>query len=132
VPSFSDENNAPVVKKEISNQTTKVGESLSIQLTEHFSDPENVQLTFTATKGEIVGYSLKLTLEEGNHIVGVTASDGENSTTISFSVTVTPTVESPLDTYYQDAMGKEGKALKDALHEIIADHTQLSYAQVWE
>ena len=29
-------------------------------------------------------------------------------------------------------MGKEGKALKDALHEIIDDHTQLSYAQVWE
>ena len=29
-------------------------------------------------------------------------------------------------------MGKEGQALKNALHEIIDDHTQLSYAQAWE
>ena len=28
-------------------------------------------------------------------------------------------------TYYKDAMGKEGQALKNALHEIIDDHTQL-------
>ena len=40
--------------------------------------------------------------------------------------------ESPTDDYYKDAIGKEGQALKNALHEIIDDHTQLSYDQVWE
>ena len=88
VPSFSDENKAPVVKKAIPNQTVEVGESLSIQLTDHFSDPENDKLTFTATKGTLDGASLNLALEEGSHLVGVTASDGEKSITINFSVTV--------------------------------------------
>lgn len=47
-----------------------------------------------------------------------------------------PTTASPLrvldDTYYQDALGKSGTALKSALHEIISDQTKLSYSQVWE
>ena len=51
VPSFPGENNAPIVKKAIPNQTVKDGESISILLTDHFSDPENDELTFTATKG---------------------------------------------------------------------------------
>ncbi|MEU4507243.1 endonuclease [Streptomyces sp. NPDC024089] len=47
-----------------------------------------------------------------------------------------PTTASPLrvldDTYYQDALGKSGTALKSALHEIVSDQTKLSYSQVWE
>ena len=34
--------------------------------------------------------------------------------------------------YYDSATGKTGRALKDALHEIIDDHTKISYANVWE
>ena len=40
--------------------------------------------------------------------------------------------EIPADGYYKDAIGKEGQALKAALHEIISDHKQLSYAEVWD
>lgn len=36
------------------------------------------------------------------------------------------------DTYYQDALGKTGPELKDALHTIISDQTKLSYSGVWE
>ncbi|UYQ62840.1 endonuclease I family protein [Streptomyces peucetius] len=36
------------------------------------------------------------------------------------------------DTYYQDALGKSGPALKDALHTIISDQSKLSYSQVWD
>ncbi|MER6615511.1 endonuclease I family protein [Streptomyces xantholiticus] len=36
------------------------------------------------------------------------------------------------DTYYQDALGKTGPALKDALHTIISDQSKLSYSQVWD
>ncbi|MFE7759454.1 endonuclease I family protein [Streptomyces sp. NPDC057429] len=36
------------------------------------------------------------------------------------------------DTYYQNALGKTGTALKSSLHTIISDQTKLSYSQVWE
>jgi endonuclease I len=35
------------------------------------------------------------------------------------------------DTYYADAIGKEGEALRDALHTIISDQTKISYSAVW-
>ncbi|WP_432120180.1 endonuclease I family protein [Streptomyces sp. bgisy032] len=34
--------------------------------------------------------------------------------------------------YYEDAVGKSGDSLKDALHTIISDQTKLSYSAVWE
>ncbi|GGZ17546.1 endonuclease I family protein [Streptomyces poonensis] len=36
------------------------------------------------------------------------------------------------DTYYADATGKTGTALKDSLHEIISDQKKISYSAVWE
>jgi endonuclease I len=36
------------------------------------------------------------------------------------------------DSYYDPARGKTGAALKTALHNIIDDHTELSYSAVWE
>ncbi|WP_330177269.1 endonuclease [Streptomyces sp. NBC_01498] len=36
------------------------------------------------------------------------------------------------DTYYQNALGKTGPALKSALHTIIRNQTKLSYTAVWE
>ncbi|WP_186667803.1 endonuclease [Sporosarcina sp. BP05] len=131
VPSLPDGNNAPIVQKAIPNQTVKTGESISLVLTDYFSDPENDELTFMSTLGKIEGNSLTLTLSEGSHIVGVTASDGNKSVTTSFTVKVTADVESPTDVYYKDAIGKNGQALKNALHEIIDGHTELSYDQVW-
>jgi endonuclease I len=35
------------------------------------------------------------------------------------------------DTYYADAIGKSGTALKDSLHTIISDQTTISYSAVW-
>ncbi|MDF2068171.1 endonuclease [Bacillus sp. Cr_A10] len=131
VPSFPNENKAPIVKKTIPNTTIKAGESLSVELTDHFADPDNDPLSYTATKGTIEGTTLKLSLEEGSHIIGVTATDGEKNVTTSFTVIVTK-VTSPTDDYYKDALGKEGQTLKLALHEIIDGHTELSYDQVWE
>ncbi|WP_299536083.1 endonuclease I family protein [uncultured Streptomyces sp.] len=36
------------------------------------------------------------------------------------------------DTYYEDALGLSGTALKDALHTIISVQTKISYSAVWE
>ncbi|MGG0669633.1 endonuclease [Lederbergia citrisecunda] len=126
-------NNAPTVLKPIPNQEVKAGESISIVLSEHFSDPDGDKLTFSATKGtvDLLTNVLTLNLEEGSHIVGVTARDGDKSVTTSFSVIVT-NEEVPADSYYKNAIGKEGQELKAALHDIISDHRQLSYAEVWE
>ncbi|WP_391120119.1 endonuclease [Psychrobacillus sp. L3] len=130
VPSFPGDNQAPVIKKSIPNQSVKAGDSISILLTDYFADPENKVLTFSSTLGTIEGSTLKLTLNEGSYIVGVTASDGEKTVTASFSVLVT-SASSPTDAYYKNAFGKEGQALKDALHEIIDGHIQLSYDEAW-
>lgn len=134
VPSLPNENKAPIVKTTIPNSTAETGETLTFLLSDHFSDPDKDELTFTSTKGTIEGATLTLKLEVGSHIVGVTATDGEKTTTTSFTVTFKADSgeESPLDTYYKDAIGKNEQALKTALHEIIDDHTQLSYAQAWE
>jgi endonuclease I len=42
--------------------------------------------------------------------------------------------ESPpeLDKYYKQAVGKNGQELKRILHDIIDDHTELSYSAIWE
>jgi len=40
---------------------------------------------------------------------------------------------SPYDsTYYSSAIGKTGSSLKSSLHNIIDDHTELSYSGVWD
>lgn len=131
VPPFSPENNAPIITNPITNKTVTVGETVTVALNNHFADPDGDELSFTSTKGTVTGSTLSLTLEEGSHIVGVTATDGEKVVTASFTVTVNAEAV-PGDDYYKNAYGKEGQALKDALHEIISDHTQLSYDQVWE
>ncbi|MGA3600539.1 endonuclease [Lysinibacillus agricola] len=126
-PSLPSENNAPIIKKPIANKTVAVGETINIDLTDHFSDPDGDKLSFTATKGTVKGKTLTLNLEDGSHIVGVTASDGKKSVTASFSVTVVAN-----DHYYAAAYNKEGQELKKALHDIISEQKVLSYDEVWD
>ncbi|AGF26368.1 extracellular ribonuclease [Bacillus velezensis M27] len=45
------------------------------------------------------------------------------------SAVITPSADT--ETYYKEASGKSGTALKSALHRIISGHTKLSYSQVW-
>ncbi|QPQ37340.1 endonuclease [Lysinibacillus sp. JNUCC-52] len=122
------ENKQPIVKSPIANKTVAVGTAITIDLTEHFADPDNDKLTFTATKGSINGNILTLNLEAGSHIVGVTASDGKKSVTTNFSVSVTVTGND----YYASAYDKEGLALKKALHDIISNQKVLSYDDAWD
>lgn len=110
--------------------SVKAGQTKSIELMDYFSDPDADELTFTSTFGKIKGSVLTLDLEEGTYLVGVTGSDGDKEVTTRFSVSVS-SASSPTDNYYKDALGKEGAALKVALHEIIDGHTQLSYDQAW-
>lgn len=127
----SSPNGAPVATKTFVNEQVKTGASLKYDLRNYFSDPEGQSLSFTATKGTITGSTLSLNLPEGSHIIGVTASDGSKSLTQSFSVKVSAAAGSA-DGYYASAAGLTGSELKAELHEIIDDHKQLSYSQVWD
>ncbi|MEI5906313.1 endonuclease [Bacillus spongiae] len=52
---------------------------------------------------------------------------------IEFDSTTSTSTTSPFDsTYYLTAVGKTGNSLKIALHDIIDDHVELSYSNVWD
>ncbi|MFJ8540677.1 endonuclease I family protein [Streptomyces sp. NPDC093586] len=48
------------------------------------------------------------------------------------TATATVTAGDYDSTYYKDAVGKTGAALKSSLHTIISDQTKLSYSAVWD
>ncbi|WP_211315933.1 endonuclease [Oceanobacillus chungangensis] len=126
-------NNPPALTTPFENKKVNAGNSIALTLTDYFSDADGDKLTFTSTMGEIDSDTLTLKLEEGSHIVAITATDGTESITESFSVTVEAAeAEVPHADYYASAIGKEGKALKESLHEIIDDHHELSYNEVWD
>ncbi|WHZ60134.1 endonuclease [Metabacillus hrfriensis] len=65
-------------------------------------------------------------------ITGATAMEKQSGTTDPTDPT-DPSDPPPYDdTYYQSAIGKTGEALKTELHNIIDDHRELSYDNVWE
>jgi len=130
-PHLPKENKAPVATKIFAGEQIWTGDRLQYDLTEYFSDPEGQSLSFSSTKGTVTGSALTLNLPEGSHIVGVTASDGNQSVTQSFSVTVSAEAPAQED-YYETANGLQGTALKEELNKIIDDHRQLSYSQVWD
>ncbi|WP_413364806.1 endonuclease [Lysinibacillus sp. 3P01SB] len=130
-PSFPEENRAPVVSSKIENQQVDKGKEILIDLAKHFTDPDGDKMNYSSTKGEIADNILKLNLEVGTHLIGVTATDGKKSITTQFSVTVIDN-EAPTSDYYTSAYGKDGQELKSALHEIIDDHKILSYSTAWE
>ncbi len=133
----------PETIKSIPNQTVEEGGTITLSLNDYFQDPNGKALSYETTFGEINSENaeLTLTLEEGSYVVAVTASNEAGEVKESFSVTVNEAakeeddeveVPAPVDDYYSDAYGKEGTALKTALHEIIDDHHQLSYSEVWD
>lgn len=127
------ENRAPEAAS-ISSQTVKVGESLSIELSDYFSDPDGDELTYTSTMGNVNGSTLTfLDTEEGNYQITVKAYDGEKEAQLTFQLTVTgEQTEQPVDSYYASAAGKTGNELKAELHSIIKTQKILSYGEVWE
>ncbi|SFD86155.1 hypothetical protein SAMN05216238_1053 [Lentibacillus persicus] len=127
-PTFPIVNSAPVLEQPIDDVTMAAGSETVIELTDHFSDPDGDALSFTSTHGTIDGSTFTFSPDEGTHDVTVTADDGEATVSAEFTVTAEAQEGDP---YYDDAYGKEGDALKDSLHEIISDHDQLSYDEVW-
>lgn len=92
-------NYPPRVTVRISNSTISPGDTISADLDEHFTDPEEETLTFTAVSGDaavatasVSGDDLTVVgVESGTTTVTITATDpGQRSATQSFDVRVTP------------------------------------------
>ncbi|TQR25031.1 endonuclease I family protein [Bacillus safensis] len=69
------------------------------------------------------------TLNETSQTITFSPLQLQNETSVKQTQTA---ATSQIDSYYESAAGKSGPALKKALHDIIDDHTQLSYSQVWD
>ncbi|CAM5705139.1 Ribonuclease OS=Streptomyces alboniger OX=132473 GN=CP975_29185 PE=4 SV=1 [Streptomyces alboniger] len=65
-------------------------------------------------------------------LVGLTVPTAATAAASPSTAASSPAVGAYDDTYYQDALGKTGPALKSALHTIVSEQTKLSYAQVWD
>ncbi|MGE8080449.1 endonuclease [Peribacillus loiseleuriae] len=130
-PFSKKENKAPIASKSIANIEVQAGSNATIDLSEYFADPDGDDLTFSSTIGTVAGSTLTLpTNEAGTYLVAVKAMDQSAEVITRFTLTVLN--ENLLEPYYQNASGKIDKELKMALHNIIKDHTQLSYSQVWD
>jgi len=82
----------------------------------------------------LMGENLKVT---GSLTAYFSHAGLKNSSTFEIQGEPTPTPNPDIDPtpstdgYYDTAKGKTGEALKTALHNIIDDHTELSYSNVW-
>ncbi|MEU7649784.1 endonuclease I family protein [Streptomyces huasconensis] len=65
-------------------------------------------------------------------LAGITVPATATATTSPVPAPAVTAVSAYDDTYYKDALGKTGPALKSALHTIISKQTKLSYSQVWD
>lgn len=79
--------------------------------------------------GKLAAYFSHAGLTSPTAFALVTGTPSSSTTTTAPPTTTTST---PSDSYYQNALGKTGAALRSALHQIISTNTKLSYDQVWE
>lgn len=86
------------------------------------SNPSLVGESIEVT-GELLSYYSHPGMKNSRNFTKINSSDGgEGASTTS-----------PYDeTYYQSAIGLTDNALKRTLHEIIDDHQELSYSNVWQ
>ncbi|MDR7071482.1 endonuclease [Fictibacillus barbaricus] len=82
--------------------------------------------TVIKVTGNLTAYFSHPGLKDQTAMEKTSSSDPEDPPT---EPTDPPTYD---DSYYDPARGKTGVALKTALHNIIDDHTELSYSAVWE
>jgi endonuclease I len=85
------------------------------------------------SNSSLLGKSIKIT---GTLTAYFSHPGLKNATAFELQGSATPTEPSEPPTspagYYDSAAGKTGEALKTALHNIIDDHTKISYDAVWD
>ena len=68
----------------------QIGTPVTVNLSNHFVDPDGDVLTYTTTAGTVHGATLTVpTAVEGTIAVTVTANDGKQTVNATFTITVT-------------------------------------------
>nr|WP_235991882.1 endonuclease [Metabacillus schmidteae] len=84
------------------------------------------------TNPDLMGKKLKVT----GQLTAYYSHPGLKNTSQMVELSSGDTPEDPPEDttgdYYENAQGKTGASLKTALHNIIDDHTEISYSNVWE
>lgn len=137
-------NHAPIMIKEIPNQTMKVGEMRTLDIGNYFNDPdERDALTFTVTEGIISGNQWTYSANEAKEIdVTITATDIKNQKVSSTFKVVVDSVQNQQGTLYDSIyqallhvdpevdvsqFTKDSNQVFDVLEEVLADHPEIYY-----
>jgi endonuclease I len=97
--------------------------------------PSSFRSTFgLQSNPELMGEKIKVTGELTDYFAhaGVKSASKMEIVESGGSDPGEPTDPPSYEEYYQPAEGKTGAALKQTLHDIIDDHQELSYSEVWE
>lgn len=139
-------NTAPILIQDIANQGIKLGESITLDLSNYFSDSDsNDSLTFTATAGSIRNNEwVYLGNELKNISVQITATDSKGASISStFQLTVEP-VQTQEDTLYNaiynalinveseidvSTFTTNSEIAFETLNNILEDHPEIYYFQ---
>ncbi|WP_078431454.1 endonuclease [Metabacillus halosaccharovorans] len=84
------------------------------------------------TNPDLMGEKLKVTGQLTAYYSHPGLKNTSQMTIVGSDDTPEDTPEDTLSDYYENALGKTGTSLKTALHNIIDDHTEISYSNVWE
>ncbi|WP_414640364.1 endonuclease [Amycolatopsis sp.] len=118
---------------------TSTSRMLYVQVTASFRAAYGLK-----TNPSLMGRQLDVTGPLGAYfahagLTSPTAITPAGSTPPSSSTTTRPPTTTPTSppgdydgTYYRDAIGRTGPALKSSLHQIISTNTKLTYDQVWD
>lgn len=80
------------------------------------------------TNPDLMGKKIRVT----GQLTAYYSHPGLKNTSQMVVVSSSDTPEDITGNYYENAIGKTGTRLKTALHNIIDDHTEISYSNVWE
>lgn len=80
------------------------------------------------TNPDLMGKKIRVT----GQLTAYYSHPGLKNTSQMVVVSSSDTPEDITGNYYENAFGKTGTSLKTALHNIIDDHTEISYSNVWE
>ena len=113
---FQTDNHIAIAKAQ---NETDISKLLFVELPESYQASIGLKTNPTnlGSKIDVVGY--------------LNSSLDHAALTSIYSINIETPKNDNTDEYYKSALGLTGSALKTALHEIIADHTMLTYSAVW-
>ena len=106
-----------------SNSETNTSDMLFVQIPSQFRS-----LFGLKANPDLMGKKIKVT----GQLTAYYSHPGLKNTTQMELVSSGGTPDDTAGSYYENAQGKTGSSLKTALHNIIDDHTEISYSNVWE